>query len=88
LQVTALLKALQSYRADTGEFPTEAQGLQALRVNPGVRAWKGPYLAKDIPPDPWDEAYRYRVDSSGAQVFSLGGGSPKGERTILVEGFQ
>lgn len=51
-QIAVFLVALQNYHADTGEFPTEAQGLRALRINPGVHGWKGPYVVTDIARDP------------------------------------
>src|ERR1700733_15355828 len=46
--------ALGQYHLDTGGYPTTEQGLQGLRTQPGgVEQWHGPYLAKDVVPDPW-----------------------------------
>lgn len=60
-QIAAFQTALAAHKLDTGTFPTNEQGLQALRVAPsGVRNWDGPYLPKDIPLDPWGRAYIYR----------------------------
>jgi general secretion pathway protein G len=42
-------------------YPTNEQGLNALRVKPeGVDQWNGPYLPKDVPNDPWGRAYMYK----------------------------
>lgn len=60
-QISAFQTALAAYKLDTGTFPTNELGLQALRVAPsGVRNWDGPYLPKDIPGDPWGRPYIYR----------------------------
>jgi len=64
-QMTLLGTALDSYRLDNGIYPTSEQGLVALRVKPTREPipsnWKGPYLRKDIPLDPWDRPYQYRA---------------------------
>ena len=53
--------ALATYKTDTGEYPTAAQGLRALREKPeGVKGWAGPYIQQDIPRDPWGHDYVYR----------------------------
>ena len=62
-QIELLGAALDSYRLDNGSYPTTEQGLAALRDKPTsgpVPAnWRGPYLRKDIPLDPWGRAYVY-----------------------------
>lgn len=61
-QVETLAVALESYRLDTNAYPTTEQGLAALRDRPGtdsVPGWRGPYLRKSVPPDPWKHAYVY-----------------------------
>jgi len=41
-----------------GMFP---QNLGALRVAPAdAVGWAGPYMDKDIPPDPWGNQYMYQ----------------------------
>src|ERR1035441_2665434 len=53
--------ALGQYHLDTGAYPSTEQGLAALRVQPGgVDQWHGPYLQKDVAPDPWGHAYVYK----------------------------
>jgi general secretion pathway protein G len=55
--------ALDSYRLDNDYYPTTAQGLSALEllptVEPAPRNWRGPYLKKGVPQDPWGRAYLY-----------------------------
>ncbi len=60
-QIEMLGTALDSFRLDTGRYPTTSEGLEAL-VTPvaGTEEWNGPYLKKrDIPLDPWKSPYRY-----------------------------
>jgi general secretion pathway protein G len=59
-QIESFGTALGTYKLDVGTFPTTDQGLQALRVNPGVPNWSGPYLPKDVPLDPWQHPYVYK----------------------------
>lgn len=68
--IAAVTEALETYRKDVGEFPTELEGLRALRVNPGVHGWSGPYVDREIPPDPWGAPYQYRLDGGRPRVFS------------------
>ena len=56
-----LSAALDLFELDNGRFPTTAEGMDALRTAPsGVRRWKGPYLKRPIPMDPWGRPYIYR----------------------------
>ena len=60
-QISDLQLALGQYKLDTGLFPTQEQGLGALRAQPqGVEQWHGPYLVKDLGPDPWGHPYLYK----------------------------
>jgi len=59
-QIALLGTALDAYRLDVGRYPTTEEGLEALRRNPGHAGWDGPYLPKDVPPDPWGKGYLYR----------------------------
>ena len=74
-QIEGLSKALDTYRLDTGRYPTVEQGLAALVIKPADELrWNGPYLQKAVPPDPWGRPYVYRVQAGGADVelLSLG----------------
>jgi general secretion pathway protein G len=61
-QIDALEKTLDQYRLDTGHYPTAEQGLAALFTRPSNEPkWAGPYLKKDVPPDPWGRPYIYKI---------------------------
>lgn len=61
-QINAFEKALDVYRLDNGAYPDQQLGLNALVVAPqGATKWRGPYLQKFIPNDPWDHPYIYRI---------------------------
>lgn len=71
-QIEALARALESYRVDNGNYPPSANGLIALRIRPANQPhWNGPYLQKDVPLDPWGNAYVYRPTSTGGRDFEL-----------------
>jgi general secretion pathway protein G len=56
--------ALDQYRLDNDYYPSSAQGLDALRTmpqgEPAARNWRGPYLKKAVPLDPWGHPYLYK----------------------------
>ena len=61
-QIEMLGTALDAYRLDNGRYPTTAQGLAALWERPVTDPpanWRGPYLRKPVPVDPWGIAYQY-----------------------------
>ena len=50
-QIDALDKALDQFRIDVGHYPTSEE---ELVVPPsGEPNWRGPYLKKGVPADPW-----------------------------------
>lgn len=76
-QMALMGTALDNYRLDIGSYPQTAQGLAALRATPtGATSWRGPYLRKDIPLDPWGRAYLYRSpgerNPNGYDLSTLG----------------
>lgn len=87
-QIELFSVALDNYRLDNGRYPTTEQGLQALREKPVSEPapynWRGPYLQKEIPLDPWGRPYVYRspgeVNPTTYDLFTLGrDGQPGGE---------
>jgi general secretion pathway protein G len=68
-QLEVLSLALAQYRLDNDTFPSTEQGLVALRAVPVApdangelpRNWRGPYLSRVIPADPWKRPYVYRA---------------------------
>ncbi len=72
-QIESLKAALQRFNIEHGRFPTQEEGLQAVR----------PYLDKEIPLDPWQNPYVYRFPGehgSEPDILSYGAdGQPGGE---------
>jgi general secretion pathway protein G len=79
-QIELLALALDQYRLDNDFYPSTTQGLAALRERPGgepaARNWRGPYLRKAIPLDPWGRPYAYKspgdVNVESYDLLSLG----------------
>ena len=71
--------ALKLYELDNGNYPTTAQGLDALLSKPSLSPvppnWCGPYLEKK-PMDPWNNPYQYKCpgarNKSGYDLYSAG----------------
>jgi len=82
-QIALLETTLDTYRLDMGKYPTEEEGLQALREKPeDSENWDGPYLAKEVPLDPWGNAYVYVCPGEHGEydIISLGADkNPDGE---------
>jgi general secretion pathway protein G len=78
-QIETLSAALDSYRLDNGSYPSTQQGLDALWQLPAIDPpanWRGPYLKKPVPMDPWTRPYLYlapgEVNFNGFDLFSYG----------------
>ena len=79
-QIEMLGAALDSYRLDNGRYPTTDQGLEALWSEPTLEPrptnWRGPYLRKAVPADPWNNPYVFvspgDVHPNGYDLISLG----------------
>jgi general secretion pathway protein G len=80
--------ALDTYHLDNDYYPSTSQGLAALMRQPEglpeARRWRGPYLKRTVPPDPWGRPYIYRSpgdsNPSAYDLLSLGrDGAPGGE---------
>jgi len=71
-QIDALEKALDTYRLDTGHYPSTELGLNALVQKPASEPkWSGPYLRKDVPLDPWGKPYVYKMPGEKGGDFDL-----------------
>jgi general secretion pathway protein G len=85
-QIGMFMNALGIYKLDTGLYPPNTVGLQALREKPGdMPNWAGPYLPKDVPLDPWGRPYEYKYPGEHGEdpdIISLGAdGQPGGDGT-------
>lgn len=77
-QVELLAAACDTFRLDVGRFPKD---LEELRKS-SAEHWQGPYLPKEIPPDPWGRPYVYSCpgEHGAYDIVSQGAdGKPGGE---------
>lgn len=75
-QVDALTKAVDQYRLDLGRYPSSQEGLNVLVHSNGDPNWRGPYLKKAVPLDPWQTPYQYKQpgehNSEDYDLYSFG----------------
>jgi general secretion pathway protein G len=61
--------SLSNFEVDCSRFPTTEEGLNALMTQPsGLSGWKGPYLEKGVPNDPWGKPYQYKYPATHGNV--------------------
>lgn len=80
-QIENFATALDSFFIDLGRHPTTQEGLAVLRAKPdGGEKWKGPYLKKEIPVDPWGNPYVYLSPgrNGGYEIVSWGADGREG----------
>ena len=78
IQISKIEGAVQLFAFDMGRFPTSSEGLQALSQNPtGGSSWRGPYLEKGVPDDPWDKPYTYKSPGTNGD-FDICSAGPDG----------
>lgn len=82
LQINSLAASLDLLYLDTGRYPSESEGLDALiKRSPSLDRWNGPYLQQaQLPMDPWGRAYEYRVPGAKGpyDIVSLGADGRQG----------
>ncbi len=82
LQVDSLSAALDLFYLDAGRYPTQTEGLEVLiKRPPSVDGWNGPYLKQsELPLDPWNHPYIYRVPGKNGpfEIVSLGSDGREG----------
>jgi general secretion pathway protein G len=76
-QIATFGTALDAYEVDNGSYPRGNNGLVSLMQKPrDAQSWKGPYMQKDIPLDPWNHPYIYtcpgKHNPSGYDLMSTG----------------
>jgi len=69
--------ALDAFEVDCSKHPTTEDGLRALLEQPAnARGWRGPYLKKRLPKDPWGNPYVYRCpgqhNATSYDIYSFG----------------
>lgn len=75
--VQTIMKGVTAYVADTGQAPPNGSGFDILlRPPPGVRNWRGPYIAlppgHKLPTDAWDNPYVFiNTTATGTKRFTF-----------------
>jgi general secretion pathway protein G len=71
--------ALDAFEVDMGRYPTSAESLKALvdqPTNTTTAKWKGPYIKRGVPSDPWGTQYVYTIpgqhNTAGYDLYSCG----------------
>lgn len=81
IQIENISMALEMFKIDVGRYPSQSEGLNALRQADDVAFWNGPYLRVErIPTDPWGREYVYEHDRQNSlfRLYSLGGADDDG----------
>jgi len=76
-QISNFETVLEAFEVDNGYYPKGSGGLQDLIDQPNdAQNWRGPYLKKGIPLDPWGNPYTYeypgKKNQSGYDIMSMG----------------
>ncbi len=86
-QIRNAATAVQSFKLDTGRYPTTQEGLNILLVKaegaPNMDKWNGPYFErKALPVDGWGVPLQYRAPAREEgyefEIFSLGADNAEG----------
>jgi len=69
--------AVEAFEIDTGRYPSTEEGLQALvSAPPLLNDWRGPYIKRGVPKDPWGNEYVYKSpgenNTNGYDLYSYG----------------
>ena len=80
-QISSLELALDQFEVDNGYYP-KSGNLNALLEQPSdAQGWKGPYLKKNVPLDPWGNAYAYEYPGRhNANGYDIASGGPDGRQ--------
>ena len=85
--ISAIEGALDTFEVDNGRYPTTEESLRALvEQPPSAKTWKGPYIKRGIPKDPWGNLYIYRYPGqhnvNGYDLHSMGPDGHEGSDDI------
>ncbi len=82
VQIEDISTALDMYKLDIGNYPSNQQGLIALIEKPAdSKQWNGPYLRKEkVPVDPWQQEYHYQQPGQHGKfdLYSYGADDKQG----------
>jgi general secretion pathway protein G len=85
--ISMLEGQLDIFEQDCGRYPTNDEGLAALVQTPAnAPKWKGPYIKRGVPNDPWGNPYVYRYpgthNPTSYDLFSTGPDGREGNDDI------
>ncbi|MBE0535374.1 MAG: type II secretion system major pseudopilin GspG [Phycisphaerae bacterium] len=88
-QIAQFEVALDAFEIDVGRYPTASEGLDALVRKPSnAQGWQQAYLKRDVPRDPWGNAYIYRYpgqhNEDGYDLYSYGPDGKQGGGDDIV----
>ena len=80
---------LETFEVENSRFPTSEEGLGALIERPAdLDTWRGPYLKRGLPKDPWGNRYVYRCpgqhNRNGYDLYSYGPDKQEGGGDDIV----
>jgi general secretion pathway protein G len=86
--IANLETALDAFEVDNGRFPTNDEGLRALVEMPSnATSWKGPYIKRGVPNDPWGNTYIYRWpgqhNTTSYDLYSFGPDGREGTDDVV-----
>ena len=81
--------SLDAFEIDTGRYPTNNEGIKALIEEPSdAEGWKGPYLKRGVPKDPWGNEYSYKQPGQnneyGYDLYSSGPDKQEGTEDDII----
>ncbi|MCE1246573.1 MAG: type II secretion system major pseudopilin GspG [Firmicutes bacterium] len=88
IQLKEIEKALELYKIDNGNYPTQEQGLKALvekpEDEPVPKKWKKSF--DEIPKDPWNNDFIYVIpgEHKDFDLFSKGPNGTEGDEDDIV----
>lgn len=66
-QMQMLQTSLDTYRLDMGDYPTSLNELRTSEKD----GWDGPYIPKNVPHDPWGNAYIYQSPGANGEEYIM-----------------
>jgi len=85
--IANLQVAIDTFEIDCARYPTTEEGIRALVEQPAnLPDWKGAYLKRGMPKDPWGNPYVYRCpgehNTDGYDLHSCGPDGQEGSDDI------
>ena len=78
-QISSFETVLDQFEVDNGYYPKSGNLNDLLEQPANAPNWKGPYLSKGVPPDPWGNAYTYEYPGKHhANGYDLASAGPDG----------